>query len=397
MSGDQVTEAGLLLDPFGWHVDVASRIGGLGGTKPSFDPTYVFHTPYVRAERGSAAFEIMFENLTAKRGTLLIRLHMLPDEPGAIARLVDSERIQLNRLVKDGGRVHMAFEAFAGVTYALMGQIADNTDARAHSMAVRLDRPDSGRENPRIRQADGRSTRFSSNDVVAAAHILSVDPPTLTAPVSQPFTRAQMADPGLLEPFHDHHSSNEHRAWEQAYLLRVFKRYGALGEGARALCVGVPADLLDDALRQAGTQVQHVMPDGLVPKEEPDNGREIPSRIVDLNALPPDLADFDFLWSSGLHTLLMDPPLLRRRLVAAMDVLRPGGLAVHMLRVDARVAGERHEGEEPGAIGRGDVEQLALTMISHGHEVARIRSCDPAYLRAPAPFGLITRKARAVL
>jgi SAM-dependent methyltransferase len=52
-------------------------------------------------------------------------------------------------------------------------------------------------------------------------------------------------------------------------------------------------------------------------------------RIVDMNAIPDDLRDFDFVWSSCAFEHIGSLARGRRFVRRAMDCLRPGGVAVH--------------------------------------------------------------------
>ena len=92
----------LVLDPFAYQPGIASKIKGLGGHAAGHDPDYVLHTPYVEVAEGPAQFSVRFRGLTAKKGTLVLRVHMLGREEGARARLANAERIALNRLIQHG-------------------------------------------------------------------------------------------------------------------------------------------------------------------------------------------------------------------------------------------------------------------------------------------------------
>ena len=131
----------LELDPFAFYPEAASAIAGLGRSGPSPTPKYAFHTPYVEAAAGPANFTVRLEGLRAKSGTLLLRVHMLPTEPGGRARMANSERVALNRLVHMGGEITIRFEGFHDMTFALVGLIQGETDAAADNLIITLDRP----------------------------------------------------------------------------------------------------------------------------------------------------------------------------------------------------------------------------------------------------------------
>lgn len=409
----------LQLDPFGLIVGVGSRVIGLGGNAPSHDPDYVFHTPYVEAARGPAQFTVHFHGLTAKRGTLILRVHMLPGEEGATARMINSDRIQLNRLVKQGGVTTIRFEGFRGVTYALMGTIIDDTDAAATALSVSLDRPADGVDRGKA-LAEARSTEYGRDAARQVVHLVSLDRPTLANPVSQFCTPAQLGEPAYAEWAArlriDGVPDDAH--WRQIYVMQVLKRYAMLENGARGIGFGVDGGPLPAAIAALGPSV--VATDPPATDAEPDDAREelrrpaicddahfdqrVAFQRVDPAAIPDDLVNFDFLWSTGIADRIGTIADGLEFIEQSLDCLRPGALAVHAFAF-SRVTRARHD---PATLFRqGDVEQLALTLISRGHEVAQIKTggddsigdghARPARRAAPADgntsFGIIIRKA----
>lgn len=344
------------LDPFSFFRGVASRIGGLGGNAPGHDPTYAFHTPYVAVARGPARFYLRFDDLRARRGTLVLRVHMLPDEGGA-ARLVNSTRIQLNRLVHLSGAVDIDFEGYRGFTFAIVGLIHDDTDARAEGLTITLDRPAGpGNEEEEPAAEDIRTTRFGIDAFRPVAQLISSEAPTLAAPVSQPCTAEQLREPvwDALSRELGQARSRDPALWPGAYALQVLGRYGLLEPEARGAVVG-DAGMLGDALRRRGASLAD------------DAG----ARSLDyLCVSAPQGAGQDAIAGSVGETLLR---------------LRPGGLAVQILFLD-----------EAG-FGRSDLERLALMLISHRHEVAQLRPVATPLpdARGRVAFGLIVRRARS--
>lgn len=409
----------LQLDPFGFMVGISSRVTGLGGNSPGHDPDYVFHTPYVEAARGPAQFMVHFQGLTAKRGTLILRVNMLPDEPGANARMINSDRIQLNRLVKQDGVTTIRFEGFRGVTYALVGMMAGDTDAAAAALSVTLDRPADGVDRGKV-LAEARSTEYGKDAARQVVHLVSLNRPTLANPVSQFCTPAQLGEPAYAEwaarlriggvPNDAH--------WRQVYVMQVLHRYAMLKDGARGIGFGASGGPLPAAIAAFGPSVTATDPPAA--DAEPDDAREelrrpaicddacfdrrVAFQWADPAAIPDDLVNFDFLWSvgvaDGIGTIADGLGFIER----SLDCLRPGALAVHAFAF-SRVARAR---PDPAVRFRqGDIEQLALTLISRGHEVAQIKTGgddavgdDHAHaVRRAAPaaedtsFGIIIRKA----
>lgn len=354
MSAELGAIAPQALDPFGFFENMTSRVLGLGGNAPGHDPAYAFHTPYVAVARGAARFDVRFDGLQARRGTLVLRVHMLPDAPGAAAVLVASSRIQLNRLVQNDGAVSIDFQGYAGFTYALLGQIPDRSDATAQGLGITLDRPAVGGEATSASD-DVRTTTFGSDAVHPTPLLISAEPPSLAAPVSQACTAEQMAEPtwaarcralGLpRDPDPD--------LWPRVFATEVLRLYGLIEPGAHG-SVSDGAGILD----------------GLVAH---DDGHR--------SGAP------DYLCSSDL---LMEPiTSVEARIGTMLDRLRPGGLAILFLPL-----------ARPGAaagLDRAGVDRLALRLVSRRHEVAQVRPGGTLCrnTRGVAVFGLVVRRARS--
>ena len=349
------------LDPFGFFVNMTSRVVGLGGNAPGHDPAYAFHTPYVAVARGPARFDVRFEGLQARRGTLVLRVHMLPDGSGAAAVLVNSSRIQLNRLVQNDGAVSIDFQGYAGFTYALLGQIPDQSDAEAEGLVVTLDNPAAQGGDAAFSHDEVRTTRFGSDAIRPTPLLLSADPPTLAAPVSQACTAEQMAEatwaarcralglPAIPDP----------DLWPRIFAAEVLRLYGLREPGVRG-AVSDGAGVLD----------------GLVAS---DAGQEAGAP--------------DYLCSSDL----LDEPMAdaEGRVANLLDRLRPGGLAIVFLPLAHPWPGAA----VPAGSGltRAGLDRLALRLVSRRHEVAQIKPggslCQDT--RGVAVFGLVLRRARS--
>lgn len=372
------------LDPFAFMGDIASRIPGLGGSTAGNDPTYVFHAPYVPVARGPAKFTVVFENLRARQGTLTLRVHMLPDEPGATARLVNSARIQLNRLVKEGGKVSVAFDGYRGVTYAIMGAISDQTDVEADGLRVVLDRPADAQAMAES-FVDARSTAFGNDQVQASAHMISTKPATMKFAVSQSYDVAQMREAvtatwlsrlGLA-------ADRSVAQWALVYKLQAFESYGVMQAGARALgftrgdetfVAALQANGLETAIAAAGSEGVVAAMDPLYP--------------------PAALVNFDVIWASDPGAVLADVAEIALFVENAMACLRPGGLAVFVFATTpVQIGGEQAGG--PVRMTRIEIERIALMLISRRNEVAQLKPVPIAEPGGGDIFGMIARKPRS--
>ena len=386
----------LELDPFGFHPGAASRIAGLGGTAPTSDPDYAFHTAYVEAAPGRAVFTVRFHGLEAKLGTLTLRVHMVSSEPGARARMVNSERIALNRLIATGSEIKIQFEGFRDVSFALVAQIHGETDARADAVTVTLDRP----ADPNARAdhgAEARGTAFGKIPLQSAPVLLSTATPTLADPVTQIATGEQLREPVVggwmarLRP--KGVSGPEH--WRKVYTLQALRRYGMLEEGALGVGFERSASGMPAALAALGTRVVAVFParPGAQPKPaalKRDLADRAPcskavfdanvsARIASWRRLPPDLANFDYLWSSRANEVLYSVAAAAQFVEDSMRCLRPGGLAIHTFGYDLAPSGRSIPSSKRVMMQQGDIERIALLLVSRGHEVAqfKIDASDP--------------------
>ncbi|MDB5684291.1 MAG: class SAM-dependent methyltransferase [Sphingomonas bacterium] len=382
--GNSTSGAGQEVDPFAFFPGISSRIIGLGGAVPGHDPSYVFHTPYVRARRGPAEFTVRISGLVATTGTLAVRIHMQPIDLSAHARLMNSERIALARLSEEGGEIRIGFEGYPGMTYAVLGTISDDTDAWAASLTVSLDQPYDPAEDE-LAEATGAPV-VNSAGLAATSQLVSISKPTLTAPVSQIFTPEQIDE----EPFQRWRHTlqidgpSDRLLWEQIYVLEVLSRYGLLKPGARGLGFDATWSLLPAAMAKRGASVviagtgaegetsalDHFRRPALC--DDMTFADHVSTCSADLQAVPPELVNFDFLWSRGATASLESPAAALKFVEDRMICLSQGGIAIHLIEL---AAGSWPLDPVSGNVLRkGEVERIALQLISRGNEVAQIRA-----------------------
>ena len=386
----------LELDPFGFHPEASSRIRGMGGHGPTADPDYAFHTSYVEAAPGRAIFTIRFDGLQAKSGNLVLRVHMVSSEPGARARMVNSERIALNRLIAIGGEFSIMFEGFREVSFALVGQIHGETDASAEGLTITLDRP----ADPNARAdygAEAKGTIYGKTPLQPAPFLLSAARPTLADPVTQVATGEQLREPvagGWMARLRPKGTSGpEH--WRKVYTLQALRRYGMLEEGALGLGFERSASGMPAALAAMGTKIVAAFPSrsGSQPKpaalkrDLADRApcskavfdQNVSARVSSWRRIPGDLVNFDFLWSTRANEALYSVAAAAQFVEDAMACLRPGGLAIHTFSYDLAPSGRKIPSTERVMLQQGDIERIALLLVSRGHEVAqfKIDASDP--------------------
>lgn len=400
----------LLIDPFDFHVGIASRIRGLGGATPGHDPQYAFHTPYVDVAAGPAHFLLRFTGLKARKGTLQLWVNMLSTEPGARAHVANSERMKLNWIVQQGGTTYIRFEAFRGVRFALHGMIVDDTDAEAEALVVVLDRP-AGLGHADIGAVEAQSSNFGRDKVTPATHMISLKRATLANPVAQMATGLQQSERPFADAVRELRLQDRDRLdqWRSVYIFQTLRRYGMLEAGARALGIGAATHPLPAALAGHGIEVvatgtsdEALRAATTDPHSTDAAAGQVTYRRVDIAGLPGDLANFDMLWSDEVTANLESVAAGISFIEASIGCLRPGGLAVHVVPYDPRQAPREHY---PASLcfRRPDVERLALILISRAFEVAQIKLDSRAPLRradgmlaGATSFGLIVRRPPSV-
>ncbi|MCU0890115.1 MAG: methyltransferase domain-containing protein [Rubritepida sp.] len=97
-------------------------------------------------------------------------------------------------------------------------------------------------------------------------------------------------------------------------------------------------------------------------------------RAVDMNALPADLraGGFDFVWSSCSFEHLGSIERGLDFVVAAMDCLAPGGVAVHTTELQLDNDAPPVDGRGTVLFRRRDMEALAARLAARGHAMAPI-------------------------
>lgn len=173
----------------------------------------------------------------------------------------------------------------------------------------------------------------------------------------------------------------QRKLWEMVTVLQAFYQAGVLTPGARAVGFGVGDQRLPSYLGALGLSVvaadqpgranadQSWIPE-LVSREVFDAQVEVSD--VDVRRLDdPTLRGFDACWSSGLLGQLDSFEQAEDTLMQAMDVLKPGGVAVHV--ADFAFA-EPSPSVRPGALcfSRGFFEAVAKGLNGRGHTVAKL-------------------------
>lgn len=381
------------LDPFAFWPNAQSRIEGLGGSAPAPQADAVFHTAYTSFAPGPLVVDLIFAQLAATRGTMLLHAMALPDD-GHTTVVQSTTAVDLAELAQTGGRFRLPVIIKGSHAYAFMARMLDDTDARASALTLQTDQHADG---PAFAQklAAAKDVLFASRPDPSG---LVVDAPASLAQVrSQMCTAAQFAEPdydrwiGLM-----HRAKHQHRKqWEHVWICRVLEVMGSLHEGARGLGFGCGIEPLPALFAASGAHVtatdlgaddrrarrwqetaQHLLSaealsdPAICPPEQFFERVEV--RAVDMNAVPDTLRDYDFCWSSCSleHLGSIDAGL--RFIERSLDTLKPGGVAAHTTELN--LTSDSRTIKKGGTVlfRRRDVEAFARRMAKAGHEVMPI-------------------------
>jgi hypothetical protein len=217
--------------------------------------------------------------------------------------------------------------------------------------------------------------------------------PTFPNLACQVCTAEQMRSPEYLAWCDFLRCPNEtlHRkVWEYCYIVQLVKERLGFKEGLRGLGFGVGKDRLPESFAALGCSViatdqapeaaekqgwiasnQYATTlDALNKMQICDEQRfreRVRFEIADMNAIPSEYRDFDFVWSACAFEHLGSIEAGLQFVVNAMQCLRPGGWAVHTTEFNL-VSDERTIDNRPTVLfRRRDLEELGRRLTALGH------------------------------
>lgn len=209
------------------------------------------------------------------------------------------------------------------------------------------------------------------------------------ADVERPWMRHWFQLLGIRAAYH-------RKSWESAFVLQGLWEAGMLAPGRRGLGFAVGREPLPSVMVARGAEVLATDLDAADARAESwtttnQNAARVEDlfrprlvdhdsfvarcafRAVDMNAIPPDLAGgFDFVWSTCSFEHLGSIGRGLDFVVAAMDCLRPGGVAVHTTEFRLDGAGPRLDNWNTVLFAREDMDLLAARLAARGHRMAPI-------------------------
>ena len=395
MFGKFGASTAFFLDPFAFWPNAKSRIAGLGGNAVGPEPDAVFHTRYTSFDTGPLSVDLVFAQLAATRGKMLLHSIALADDGTTPAKVQSTTLVDLTELAAAGGRYRLPVIVKRDHSYAFMARILDDdTDASATALTVQTDQHADGPAFAR-KLAAAKQTVFRSRRELPGIVVDSTA--TLADPHSQMCTAAQFQEPdydrwiGLM-----HRHKHQHRKqWEHVWICRVLEAMGCLTEGARGLGFGcgiepLPAvfaaqgifvtatDLSAEDRRASRWQntAQHLLSAEALSDEAvcpPDRFfKRVQVGAVDMNAVPDDLRNYDFCWSSCSLEHLGSINAGLRFVERSLDTLKPGGVAVHT--TEFNLTSDTRTIRSGGTVlfRRSDIEAFATRMVKAGHEILPI-------------------------
>jgi hypothetical protein len=215
-----------------------------------------------------------------------------------------------------------------------------------------------------------------------------------TYPRSQACTASQASEPayGYWSMRFGEPPRLHRKQWEFCFILQAAATGGAMAPGLRALGFGVGQEPLPALFAAAGMEVvatdldaeraeesgwsatgQHARnfdtlnAGGLCPQER--FAALASHRVVDMNAIPNDLRDFDLCWSSCAleHLGSIDKGLTF--VEKSLETLRPGGLAVHTTELNISPGRETLSTGPTVLFRKNHFEALAKALRRRGHHI----------------------------
>ena len=212
--------------------------------------------------------------------------------------------------------------------------------------------------------------------------------------ISQACTEAQVRAPlyGVWTNRLGQKRLTHRKQWEWTYILQALDEHALIAPGKRGLGFGVgtepitpylasqgvivtatdlPADQPDVAhwsqSGQHATTIAEMNAEGLCPADQFTANVEF--RPVDMRALPADLRDYDFTWSSCAFEHLGTLEAGMRFVTGQMACLKPGGVGVHTTEFNVSSKVDTVRQGTNVAYRRRDLEELIGRLRAQGHHL----------------------------
>jgi 2-polyprenyl-3-methyl-5-hydroxy-6-metoxy-1,4-benzoquinol methylase len=256
------------------------------------------------------------------------------------------------------------------------------------------------------RAAAARARALARVDVTT--HNAGGRPPTFEHVVSQVVSAAQFSDPTFERvrrimfpnevriPWGASHATvhvPHRKLWEFCYILHAAEQHGRLEPGLSAVGFGVGQEPIPAALARFGLSVlatdleagvdesaawaatgQHLSQASALSRPDVISDALLQERVrvrpVDMTDVPDDLGRFDFLWSACALEHLGSPDAGIEFVVRTLDLLEPGGVAVHTTELELIPREETADYGRLAVYRVADLDRLAERVRGMGFEMA---------------------------
>ena len=180
------------------------------------------------------------------------------------------------------------------------------------------------------------------------------------------------------------------KQWEFVYIMQVLSHMGMLTPGRRGLGFGVGNEPLPAAMAARGCEIvatdcdyEQAKAAGWVSTDQHTTGavndrgicdavafaERVRFRVVDMNAIPEDLLNFNFTWSSCALEHLGSIANGLRFIKQSLRPLVSGGIAVHTTEFNCYSNKQTIDNEGTVLFRRRDIERLASELSAEGHQI----------------------------
>lgn len=345
------------LDPFAFHPDWRSRLGGGNGIQAPGDANYVFHTQYIDLPLGSAQFVVEINGLEGRAGTVTFVVHAFDGAEKVVRQLVSN--VSITELVDRRGMISFSVAAIPGSTHALMAHAYGQLDAACtdisvqviHTQPVALPTPEIPEHGPPL---------------LAGNQLISLRPPQFASPSSQPCTLRQLAEPEFEAMARKERRPGESdtELWSRLIPYRIFDHYGSLRQNASLLQLGIDRAGMARFAHDAACHVTQV-------GDPSDTDAPSRSNFADVTFLPSEFHNhFDMVASGITPEDLGSSAAWSRFVLDSAQCLRRGGIAVYLCNANLSVDGETGY---PHALSRLELERLCVKLMSRRLDLAQVR------------------------
>ena len=286
---------------------------------------------------------------------------------------------------------------------AALNKLLDLLTTRDRPLIERAKQAILGSKNPHINHFDavGFNVKFFGYELAralaAALPVRTFSAPPTVGLKSKPSTQADIESDWVAYWSGEMKSPVifHRKVWELTYVLQAIHEAGFMEEGRRGLGFGCGTEPLPSLMASKGLKItvtdlqpeksaglgwtttgqhtstlDHCFQPHLVSRE--DFARNVELEYVDMNNIPATLRDYDFCWSVCAYEHLGSIQAGIDFVVNSMDVLKPGGRAVHTTEFNFSDDVSTLETPQTVLFQKRHFIEIARRLRDLGHEVAEL-------------------------